>query len=147
MTKEIGMRMTNERAKELGFSSTKSLVFAPVKIDLDSLSPAARWIAEHINATYVIDEARDHCSIVAESTVSMGERDRASGKSDEYVGSLARAYGDAYTTDPMTTPVTFPIFGRGFRSPELVIEETVRQLRNAGAGRIFVPASGEEFRL
>ena len=63
--RRIRIRMTKKRASEFGFVTARSLAIVPVDIDLSLLSPGARWIAEHITATYVDDEYFDKIDISA----------------------------------------------------------------------------------
>ena len=133
MKKEIMMRMTAARAMELGFQPTTQLVMAPVEIDLDKLSPAARWLAEQITATYVTDEVRDRIPVVAVAGFSMKERDMKAGMPTEKVERFEKMYGDDYTS-PMETPVTFPIYGhKTTLCPEDVLEGAVFTLQQDGA--------------
>lgn len=140
--KQIYMRATSQRAKEAGFAPAHDLAMIPVMVDLDKLSPAARWIAEQITATYVTDELLHKCMIVAESGMSMADRDRAKGVSEAMIERRAKAWDDAYT-DKMTIHVTFPILNR--QPPEQVIEAAVSQLVHAGTARLYVPQSDAQY--
>lgn len=144
MTKEIRILMTAEKARSYGYTGNHELVLVPVDIDLDSLSPAARWIAEHITATRVLDEWRDRMPIIAEDSMTRLERDRASGKPEEKIRFCARAFGRMYTEEKDRFPITFPIYGRQYSRPEEVIETTAKEVAAAKAGRMYVPFT-EEF--
>ena len=149
MKKEIIMRMTASRAKELGFHSTTELVMAPVEIDLDKLSPAARWLAEQITATYVTDELRDRIPVVAVAGFSMKERDIKAGMPIEKVERFEKMYGEAYTS-PMETWVTFPIYGhKTTLFPEDVLEGAVFTLQQNGAVKFrqYKSEGGAEYML
>ena len=139
MKKMIAMRATATRAREAGYEPRSTLVMLPVEVDLEALTPAARWMVEHINATFVVDEILNDCNIYAESTQTMQARDRARGMDDDMVKKYAEVYGGIYTDDLMRVRVTFPILSR--QTPEAVLEEAVKQLVSAGAGRIIC---GEE---
>lgn len=139
MKKMITMRATATRAREAGYVPRSTLVMLPVEVDLEVLTPAAKWLAEHINATYVTDEILHDCNIYAESTQTMQARDRARGMDEEMVKKYATAYGGIYTNDLMRIRVTFPILLQ--QTPEALLEETVKHLVAEGAARII---SGEE---
>jgi len=147
-TRRIMVRMTKERAYELGFTTSRSLVVAPVDIDLSLLSPGARWIAEHITSTYVIDELFDIIGISAYASYTMAERDREAGKSEDYIAEKIRAYGESYAKEPMCIfEISFPVFGDargGTRIPEDVIENAYQQLVDGGAARLKAK-NGDEF--
>ena len=143
MKKIIYMTMTNERARQFGYTPRGDLAHAPVDIDLDALSPLARWIAEHITATRVYDEVRDVIPVYAVAGFSMAERDRRAGRSDKYIASMTRCYERLYT-DPMRTDISFPIYGRGQKRPEDVIEVTARELTQNGAVCLVDRLTGEE---
>ena len=144
--KTIWFRMTAKRARELGQPTMASLGLRPVEIDLDALSPLARWIADHITATYVVDEYRDKIDITAIAGFSMAERDRRNGKSPEYVAAFSNAYGDDYAIKPVTEDVTFPIFGNTYNRPEAVIEQVAGELIRAGAVTLRA-SNGEEYAI
>lgn len=147
MKKTINMRTTSERAKEYGFNPLRELALVPVDVDTDLMSPAAAWIAEHITATYVMDELRDKIGISAIAGFSMMERDKRKGMSPENVKAYAAAYGDKYTSEPMKIDeISFPIYGRSFSRPEDAIEHAARELKQNGAVRL-VAANGDEFTL
>ena len=147
MKKTINMRAANERAKEYGFNPRRELALVPVDVDTNLMPPAAAWIAEHITATYVMDELRDKIGISAIAGFSMQERDQRKGMSPENVKAYAAAYGDKYTSEPMKIDeISFPIYGRSFSRPEDVIESVVNELRKSGAVRL-VAANGGEFVL
>ena len=135
--KTINFRTTNDYAREHGFQPKRDLALIPLAVNLDSLSPAARWIAEHITSTYVMDEARDRIDIIAESVFSMKERDIAKGVSAEKISRTEKAYGAVYAEEKMTLRPTFPIVGNRFKTPEAVLEETAAQLAANGAARIY----------
>lgn len=140
MKKTIAMRATATRAREAGYEPRRStLVMLPIEVDLEALTPAAKWMAEHINATYVVDEILNDCNIYAESTQTMQARDRAWGMEEDMVKKYAEAYESIYTDNLMRVRVTFPILSR--QTPEALLEETIKQLVSAGAARII---SGEE---
>lgn len=136
MKKEIRIAVTHTKAKALGIPHTSTRgVVSPFEIDLESLTPAARWVAEHITATYILDEYTDKNPIQAVAGFTMAERDRASGKSEEYIASFTRAYGSYYTEERMKIPVSFPFYGNHMNRPEDVIEEAVRQCVAAGTAQ------------
>ena len=136
MKKTIYMTMTSERARERGFDPHLSLAHIPVEIELDALTPVARWIAEHITATRVLDEARDIIHVYAIAGFSMAERDRRAGRTEEYVNRMTERYGDYYTQAMRTDGISFPIYGRSHHRPEDVIEQTARELAQSGAVRL-----------
>lgn len=146
--RRIRIRMTKKRASEFGFVTARSLAIVPVDIDLSLLSPGARWIAEHITATYVDDEYFDKIDISAFASFSMAERDRKAGKSEDYITKMSLAYGDRYAKDPMRIiNISFPIFGSamsGTRTPEDVIEIAYQELVDGGTVR-FKARNGDEF--
>lgn len=147
MKKTIMFRMTPERAAELGQPVTKGYGYAlrPVEIDTDTLTPAAAFIAEHITATYIVDEDRDKIGIRAVAGFTMRERDIASRVSREMIDAMSEAYGPIYNDDPMRIDeITFPVYGRNHKSPEEVIEITAKQLYKNGAVKL-VASNGEEF--
>ena len=144
MKKTIRIRMTNQRASEYGFNSGYELVLAPIELDLDVMSPGARWIAEHITATYIIDELEDVIDIIAVASFSMAERDRRQGKSKEYIDGKIKMFGDFYTDPIKSQQITFPIFGKRIKTPEEVIEITYRELVEGGAAKL-VARNGDEF--
>ena len=148
MKKEIRFRMTRERAAENGFTVRPRYEFGlvPCEIDTDSMTPAAAWIAEHITATYVVDEWRDKIGISAFAGFSMAERDRKSGRmSEEDIMRYAEAYGDMYTKDPIREDeITFPIYGRTYKRPEDVIERVAEELKRNGCV-ILKAANGDIF--
>lgn len=148
MKKTIRIRMTNERCEEItGERGRYDLALPEVEIDLDALTPAARWIAEHITSTYVIDEYRDVIGIKAIAGFTMAERDRRAGKSEEYVKRFSETYGNVYAVDPMTiTEISFPIYGKRMKRPEDVIEFAVNELRANGAVKL-VHRNGNEYML
>lgn len=148
MKKTIRIRMTNERCMEItGMRGKGDLALPEVEIDMGMLSPPARFIAEHITATYVIDELRDVIGISAISGFTMLERDRKAGKSEDYIKKFSRCYGPIYTDEPIRIDeITFPIYGKSFNRPEDVIEDSARQLINAGAVKL-VAKNGDVFSL
>lgn len=133
MKKSIRIAVSNPKAKALGIPcrSTRGVV-APFDVDLDALTPAARFVAEHITATYVMDEYTDKIPVMAVAGFTMAERDRAAGKSEEYISSFARGYGAFYDQDRMTMQISFPFYGMSMERPEDVIEEAVRQCIASG---------------
>ena len=150
MKKSINIRMTYRAAHAhgiaLGKNGTNTLL-AAVEIDLDTMTPAGRWIAEHITSTYVVDEYRDKIGISATAGFSMMERDRRAWKSDEYVNRYARCFGDYYTTKPMKIDeITFPIYSNPDAIPESVIEATARELKQNGAVKLTA-RNGDEYTL
>ena len=144
MKKTIYMTMTNERARQLGYTPRGDLAHAPIEIDLDALSPLARWIAEHITATRVYDEVRDVIPVYAVSGFSMAERDRRAGKTEAYIENMTKVYQEYYTRPMRTDGISFPIYGRREKRPEDVIEETARELAFCGAVRLVDRMTGEE---
>lgn len=147
MKKTINMRTTSERAKEYGCNPRRELALIPVDVDTDMMTPAAAWIAEHITATYVMDEWRDKIGISAIAGFTMQERDQRKGMSPDNIKAYANAYGEKYTSEPMNIDeITFPIYGRSFSRPEDVIEHAARELKQNGAVRL-VSANGDEFTL
>lgn len=144
MKKTIRMQMTNQRASEYGFNSGYELVLAPIELDLDVMSPGARWIAEHITATYIMDEVRDIIGIKAVASFSMAERDRRKGKSKEYVDKRIQKIGEFYTDPIELSQIKFPIFGQRIKTPEEVIEVTYQELIEGGAAKL-VARNGDEF--
>lgn len=149
MKKTINIRMTHRVAETLGFETISGcpVFLLPVEIDLDAMTPAGRWIAEHITSTYVVDEYRDKIGISATAGFSMAERDRRAGRSDEYVNSYARCYGDKYTTDPMKIDeITFPLLSNPTARPESVIETAAAELKRNGAVKLTA-RNGDEFAL
>lgn len=133
MKKQIRIAVSHSKAKSLGIPHTSPKgVVSPFDIDLDDLTPAARFVAEHITATYIKDEYTDKIPVTAVAGFTMAERDKANGKSEEDIASLSRAYGTYYDTDRMTMRITFPFYGNHIKRPEDVIEEAVRQCISAG---------------
>lgn len=135
MKKTIRMRMTARRAEAHGFDVKTELVIRPVEVDLDKMSTAARWMAEHVTATYVCDEYLDRCGIIAQSGKSQAQRDRERGVSGDKMHKLESMYGAEYTEKPMRERVSFPILGK--QEPEEVFEEAAAQLIRAGAVRLI----------
>lgn len=142
MKKSINMKMTNARAMELGYTPHRDIALVPVEIDLDILTPAARWIAEHITSTHVMDEARDIMPVFAEDSMTIIERERAKGHSDE---STIRFLGEDNVNQRYHQPITFPVYGKKHNRPEDVLEEAVKQIVSGGARRIYIPNTDEEF--
>ena len=144
MKKSIRMRMTPDMARKLGYQPLHGgLCIAPVEIDLDAMTPLARWIAEHITATYILDEAEDRIPIIAQAGFSRADLDRQNGVSEERIDHLHHCYGDIYTSPIEITP-TFPLLSARER-PEDVIEKTARQLAANGAARLYDRDAGDEF--
>lgn len=135
MKKTIRMRMTARRAEAMGFEVTGSLAIRPVEVDLERMSNAARWIAEHITATYVADEYLDQCAIIADSGKSMAQRDRDRGVREEKIQKFSAMHGKWYTEKTVRAEVTFPILS--YQEPEAIIEEAVAQWLRAGAVRFI----------
>lgn len=138
MTKTIRMRATAARGKEAGFSFASPLGLLPVDVNLSVLSAPARWIAEHVTATYVVDEYSDQCAIIAESAQTMEQRDRAKGMDESRIATFAAFYGKGYTENKMREHVTFPILNK--QAPEEVFETVVKQLVQAGAVKLYCGA-------
>lgn len=145
MEKTILMRMTAKRAEETGAPMRTGFGTAmrPVTLNLEEMTPAAAWIAQHITATYVIDELRDRIGIAAIAGFSMMQRDMNDWRyqhSDDFramVESRKNAYGADYTDAPMRIDeITFPVYGSQFSRPEDVIECVARELESAGAIRL-----------
>lgn len=135
MKKTIRMRMTARRAEALGFEVKMEMGIRPVEVDLDKMSAAARWMAEHVTATHVADEYLDRCAITAEHAMSQAQRDRARGVSEDKMRKLESMYGAEYTEKPMRDRVSFPILGK--QAPEAVFEEAAAQMIRAGAVRLI----------
>jgi len=150
MKKTINFRMTYDAAKALGYERCipgADLLLRPVEIDLDTLTPAGRWIAEHITSTYVVDEYRDIIGISATAGFSMMERDRRDGKSEAYIEKMTRCFYEWYTTKPMKIDeITFPILASPNARPESVIEKTARELKQNGAVKLTA-RNGDEYTL
>lgn len=150
MKKSIRMRMTAEKAKEYGYKPVHDLGVGAVEVDLDKLSEGARWIAEHISATYVIDEVSDRIDIKAVSDITMEERDRKKGVSEEKIAAFKRMYGSLYSEDKLAIDeISFPILSASkynINTPEGVIEKTYKELCDCGAKKL-VAKSGEEFTI
>lgn len=133
MKKQIRIAVSHAKAKALGIQHTSPKgVVAPFEIDLDELTPAARFVTEHITATYIKDEYTDKIPVIAVAGFTMAERDRANGKSEKDIVSFSRAYGSYYDADRMTMRISFPFYGNHMKRPEDVIEEAVRQCISAG---------------
>lgn len=135
MKKTIRMKATYQRAVKEGYSPSTPFSLPPVEVDLEALSPAARWIAERITATYVVDEWRDHCHIICEAGFSMAERDRAKGKSDDYIAKRTAAWEDYYATQKMKMELCFGTLG--YQKPEAVIEKAVQEAIDAGTAKFL----------
>lgn len=134
MKKQIRIAVSHAKAKALGIPHTSTRgVVSPFEIDLDALTPASRFVAEHITATYIKDEYTDKIPVIAVAGFTMAERDRANGKSEKDIASFSRAYGSYYNADRMTMRISFPFYGNHMTRPEDVIEEAVRQCISAGA--------------
>lgn len=139
MKREINVRMTAERAAALEAPIRAGYTWAmrPMQLDTEAMTPAAAWIAQHIDATYINDELLHHIGIRAVSGQSMAERDRQAGRSEDYIARMTEGYGETYAAEPMTVMITFPVYGRRHQRPEDVIEETVAELRKAGAAKLI----------
>lgn len=147
MKKTIRIKMTNDRCEQLtGRRGRADLALPEVEIDLDTLTPAARWIAEHITSTSIMDEARDRIDITGVAGFSMAERDRAAGKAEEDIKRLSEAFGEYYSSAPMKTSVSFPVYGKAFQRPEDVIEATAEELRQNGVVQL-IAGNGDRFDL
>ena len=142
MKKTIRMRMTARRAEAHGFDVKTELAIRPVEVDLDKMSAAARWMAEHVTASYVADEHLDRCAIIAESAMSMAQRDRDRGVSEDRIRKLESMYGEEYTEKPMREKVSFPILSK--QEPEDVFEEAAAKLIRAGAVRMICGSESME---
>lgn len=134
MKKTIRMLMTAKRAEALWYEVSRELAIRPVEVDLERMSAAARWMAEHVTATHVCDEYLDRCCIISESGQSMAQRDRERGASEEKMRRMERMYGAEYTDRPMRERVSFQILSR--QEPEDVFEAAAAQLIRAGAVRL-----------
>lgn len=133
MKKTIRIATSNPKAKELGIPCRSSHgVVAPFEVDLELLSPAARFVAEHITATYIKDEYTDKIPVMAIAGFTMAERDRAKGLPESDIASFTKAYGEFYAKDRMTMRISFPYYGKHMKRPEDVIEEAVRQCVSSG---------------
>lgn len=143
MKKSIRMRMTSDVARKLGYQPLHGLFLGPVEIDLDTMTPLARWIAEHITATYIVDEVEDRIPIIARAGFSRADLDRQNGVPEERIAHLHHCYGEIYASPIEITP-TFPILSVRER-PESVIEKTARELVENGAVRLYDRDSGDEF--
>ena len=144
MKKSIRMRMTPDAAKKHGFQPQHGGLFiGHVEIDLDTMTPLARWIAEHITATYIVDEVEDQIPIIAQAGFSRADLDRRNGVAEERIEHLHHCYGEIYASPIEITP-TFPILSARER-PESVIEQTARELAANGAARLYDRDSGDEF--
>lgn len=130
MKKTVRMKTTYQRAVKEGYSPSAHFSLLPMEVDLETLSPAARWIAERITATYVVDEWRDRCHIICEAGFSMAGRDRAKGKSDDYIAKRTVAWEDYYAVQKMRTNLSFGTLG--FQKPEAVLEDAVQEAIDAG---------------
>lgn len=119
----------------------------PMEIELDDYSGAERWILEHIDATQVHDEGVDHNDLWCEASFSIEERDRASGKSEEYIYKFRKAYGDYYTTRKMRIP--FYIHWLSTNAPTLVetLQRSLREAKNNGAVKLIDFNSGDELEI
>ena len=146
MTKDIRIVMTNAKCYDLtGLISNGRAAMPTVSVELDGMSPEARFLAEHITATRIVDEYIDHIDVKAVSSMSMADRDRAKGRSEEYIRKYIDAYGEKYTK-PMEECVSFPIYGNRYNSYSELFEDVVRECRYCGAVK-FVTNSGESIDL
>lgn len=146
MKKEIWFAMSRNKAHEYNLALNGDLKMAPLEVEMEKLSPAARFIAEHITATRVYDEVRDVIDVWAESKFARADIDREAGKSEDYIKGMSSAYEDIYTKEKIRIKVSFPVYGNKHSCPEDVIEETITQLRNAGCARMF-SESGDEYKF
>lgn len=136
--KTIRFRTSTDKASAIGKPCRSSAgVMLPLEVNLSAMSPAAAWVAGHITSTYVADEVTDKCNVYAESGDSMADRDRKAGKSEKDIESMAKCYGDDYTSAKMRIRVTFPYYGKRMLCPEEVIEEAVEQCIKAGTKRFI----------
>lgn len=145
MEKTIFMRMTAKRAEETGAPMRPGYGTAmrPVTLNLETMTPPAAWIAQHITATYVVDELRDRIGIAAVAGFSMMQRDMNDWRYEHsadfraMVESRKNAYGADYTDAPMRIDeITFPIYDSQFSRPEDVIERAARELESVGSIRL-----------
>ena len=144
MKKLIRARMTSDAARKLGYAPAHGGLFiGPVEVDLDAMTPAARWIAEHVTATYVVDEVEDQIPVVARARFSREDEDRRRGTTEERIARLRECYGHYYT-DPIEIEITFPIY-TGKERAEEIFEEVARQLTQNGARSLYVPGTDEEY--
>lgn len=144
MKKPIRMRMTPDMAKKIGYQPQHGGLFiGPVDVDIDTMTPIARWIAEHITATYIVDDVEDQIPIIAQAGFSRADLDRQNGVTEDRIEHLHHCYGEIYTSPIEITP-TFPILSARER-PEDVIEQTARELAANGAARLYDRESGDEY--
>ena len=129
MKKKIWMRATASKAREYGYAAGAAATMIEVEVDLDALTPAARWIAEHVTATYIKDEHLHKCKIVAECGWSMAERDRANGVTESLIQQRSEYLGEAYTARMQAGIADrFPTLSSNPETPEKVFEALVRDL-------------------
>ena len=128
---KIRMRMTAGKAAQLGYAARHELAVGEVEVDKSKLSDTAAWIAQNVTATYTLDEYTDRIPVKAVCMDSMEDRDRKNGKSESYIASYARSYGEEYTGKMELFPITFPVYGKSYDAPERVFEDVVKQLKNS----------------
>lgn len=145
MKKKIRMLMTSAKAIDLGLHPHSEKVLAPVEVELDDLSPCARWIAEHITATAIIDEVTDQCHILLESDFSRMELDRQEGVSEEELQRRWEFLGNSYTAPRASIPFNCAlVLGRSI-TPVCVFEALALQAKGSGAARMI--CDGDSFDL
>lgn len=146
MKKTIMFRMTNDMAAKIGHPANPGfgLALRPMEIETENMTPAAAWIAEHITATYVVDEWRDKIGITAVAGSSMKDRDEARGVNADEIAKLSSAWGDAYTAPIKLPEITFPIYGKSHKRPEDVIEQTAKELQMHGCASL-IASNGDSY--
>ena len=131
MIKTIWMRATSEYANSHGYKCRGNRCEIPVDVNLDILSPAARFVAEHICDT--MGHLNMPCVYMV-SSQSMMERDIAAGIPSDEIENMKYAYGDVYENEKMEAIMTFPILNR--QEPEEAIEEAVWQALCGGVRKL-----------
>ena len=132
-SKSIRIAMTPQKAKALGIRCMDPhFVVTSVDIATEILSPAAKWIADHIPANCMINEGTNKNDAILAFGPTMAERDRYEGKSEEYIATSIGIYGDSYSEEPMHFYLEFPMFSNDMIAPEEVIEKAVKQCVEEG---------------
>lgn len=141
MIKKIRMRTTAQISRDLGYNPHREQTMVEVNIDLDKLSLTARWLAEHVTATYIVDEYIDRIGIKAVDRFSDKDIDVLRGKPKEYIEQQEYLWGKWYLKKHEIW-VSFPIWSSGV--PENVFERAAQQLINAKAAELYVVSSPDD---
>lgn len=141
MIKKIRMRATAQIARDLGYNPHREQAMVEVNIDLDKLSLIARWLAEHVTATYIVDDYIDRIGIKAVDRFSDKDVDVLCGKPKEYIEQQERLWGEWYSKKHEIW-VSFPIWSSGI--PENIFERVAKQLINSKTAELYTVSNPDD---